>query len=72
MAVAADCYAKRGTYLRAYRCDVEGCMFGWHLTHVDALPPPELATRWRPPAKSQRTIAREERAERREWRRRRR
>ena len=61
-AVAAKCFARRGTWLRAYQCDECG---GWHLTHTDALPPANA--NWRPPAKSQRQIARERRGRRRRY-----
>lgn len=65
-AVAAKCFAERGTWLRVYRCDVPACAGGYHLTHHRALPPPKAG--WRPPAKSKR----QEAFERREQRRRRR
>lgn len=65
---AAKVYAQRRVWLRAYAC-TEGCG-GYHLTHVDAKPPP-IAANLRPPAKSMRQEARE-RNRRRDRRRRRR
>lgn len=53
-AVAANAYRKRRTWLRVYICESCG---GYHLTKTNALPP--QPGRWRPPAKSQRQLARE-------------
>lgn len=66
LGVAARVFEKRGHWLRAYEC-TDGCG-GWHLTHKGALPPANA--NWRPPAKSQRQLARE-RNKRRDRRRRR-
>lgn len=54
--VAAQAYQRRGHWLRVYLCDAAtgGCG-GYHLTHRGALPPANA--NWRPPAKSQRQIA---------------
>lgn len=55
--VAADCYRRRGTWLRVYAC-VDGCG-GYHLTKTRARPP--LNVNWAPPAVSQREQARRDR-----------
>lgn len=64
--VSAKVWAKRRTWTRAYACPTCG---GYHLTSKQALPPANA--NWRPPAKSQRLLAKE-RNDRRDRRRRRR
>lgn len=67
LTVAADCFARRGTWLRVYGCDE--CS-GFHLTHQNAMPKPG----WRPPEPSRRESAhrrRRDELERRDRRRRR-
>jgi hypothetical protein len=53
-AVATECFRVRGIWLRVYACVECG---GYHLTKRDAAPPSNA--NWRPPAKSQRQLARE-------------
>lgn len=53
-AVAAECYAKRGHWLRVYACMQCG---GYHLTKTRAEPKPG----WRPPRRSQRDMTHESR-----------
>lgn len=65
-AIAADCFAARGTWLRVYACTT--CS-GFHLTSKNAEPPP--TANWAPPAKSQRQIAADRRREEARGRRRR-
>lgn len=60
-ATAAKVYEQRGVYLRVYPC-TEGCG-GYHLTHRDATPPPQIANQ-RPPRRSMREITRDRNRER--------
>ena len=57
--VALDCWRERRVWLRAYACPMCG-MF--HLTRSNAAP--VMKPGWRPPAKSQRALARERRRRR--------
>lgn len=56
--VALDCWRERGVSLRVYLCDCGQ----YHLTRSNAAP--VMKPGWRPPAKSQRALARERRRRR--------